>query len=160
MKKPKGTYSPAGAEIIGALSEFRDAIRAKIPIEQKFTVRTVELDLEARVRGGRRPEDEGDSKRQSGHFREVSWCGREYSTLLGAGVEAAVLDRLSFHGRDCALACSLAEAFPPTDHQTRHAPCGNVTVGKGALHRKVLPAEQSPLRRTEAGLFLRNNLKV
>jgi DNA-binding transcriptional regulator YiaG len=51
MKKPKATYTKAGAEIIGALSEFRDAIRAKIPLEQKFTVRTVEIDLKPRPYG-------------------------------------------------------------------------------------------------------------
>ena len=51
MDKFKGAYSPAGAEIIGALSEFRDAVKAKTPIDQKFTVRTVELDLQPRPYG-------------------------------------------------------------------------------------------------------------
>ncbi len=48
MSKSKGAYSKAGAEIIGALSEFRDAVKTKIPVDQKFTVRTVELDLRPR----------------------------------------------------------------------------------------------------------------
>jgi DNA-binding transcriptional regulator YiaG len=45
VNKPKGTYTEAGTEIIGALTEFRDTIRAKILLDQKFTVRTVEIDL-------------------------------------------------------------------------------------------------------------------
>jgi hypothetical protein len=45
VKKPKGTYTKTGAEIIGALTEFRDTIRAKILLDQKFTVLTVEIDL-------------------------------------------------------------------------------------------------------------------
>ncbi len=49
VKKRTPTFSPAGAEIIGALTEFRDALRAKVPLEQKFTVRTVELDLRPRA---------------------------------------------------------------------------------------------------------------
>ena len=51
MSKSKGAYSKAGAEIIGALSEFRDAVKTKIPIDQKFTVRIVELDLRPRPYG-------------------------------------------------------------------------------------------------------------
>ncbi len=51
MKKSTSDFSAAGAEIIGALAEFRDALRAKIPLEQKFTVRTVELDVPVREYG-------------------------------------------------------------------------------------------------------------
>lgn len=35
----------AGSEIIGALTEIRDALRSGAPIEKMLTVRTVELDL-------------------------------------------------------------------------------------------------------------------
>jgi putative transcriptional regulator len=48
MKKSTPVFSAAGAEIIGALTELRDTLRAKIPLDQKFTVRTVELDLRPR----------------------------------------------------------------------------------------------------------------
>ncbi len=51
MKKRTPTFSAAGAEIIGALTEFRDALRAKVPLDQKFTVRTVELDLRPHAYG-------------------------------------------------------------------------------------------------------------
>lgn len=51
MKKRTPIFSAAGAEIIGALTEFRDALRAKVPLDQKFTVRTVELDLRPREYG-------------------------------------------------------------------------------------------------------------
>jgi putative transcriptional regulator len=48
MKKAKPVFSAAGAEIIGALTELRDTLRAKIPLEHKFTVRTIELDVRPR----------------------------------------------------------------------------------------------------------------
>jgi putative transcriptional regulator len=48
VKKSKPVFSAAGAEIIGALTELRDTLRAKIPLDRKFTVRTVQLDLRAR----------------------------------------------------------------------------------------------------------------
>jgi putative transcriptional regulator len=51
MKKSTPVFSAAGAEIIGALTEFRGALRAKIPLDQKFTVRTVELDLRSHEYG-------------------------------------------------------------------------------------------------------------
>ncbi len=46
MEKP--IHSPAGLEIIEALTELRDALRSGEPIETRFTVRTVELNLEPR----------------------------------------------------------------------------------------------------------------
>jgi putative transcriptional regulator len=51
MKKAKPVFSAAGAEIIGALTELRDTLRAKVPLDQKFTVRTVELDIRTREYG-------------------------------------------------------------------------------------------------------------
>jgi putative transcriptional regulator len=44
MSKNKG-FSSAELEIIGALTEFRDALKSDGPIEKKLTIRTVELDL-------------------------------------------------------------------------------------------------------------------
>lgn len=35
-----------GARLVAEFSELRDALRAKKPIEKRYTVRTVELDLE------------------------------------------------------------------------------------------------------------------
>jgi putative transcriptional regulator len=51
MKKAQPVYSAAGAEIIGALTELRDTLRTKIPLDQKFTVRMVELDIRPREYG-------------------------------------------------------------------------------------------------------------
>ncbi len=44
MKKDKG-FSSADLEILGALTEFKDALKSGT-IEKKLTIRTVELDLE------------------------------------------------------------------------------------------------------------------
>jgi putative transcriptional regulator len=50
MKKgPKLT--PKGAKIIAALARFRDTIEAGTPIEQRYTVRRVKLDLSPRKFG-------------------------------------------------------------------------------------------------------------
>jgi putative transcriptional regulator len=51
MKKD-AQLSPAGAEIVGALNGFLDAIREGGEIAERFTVRTVELNLEPRVYTG------------------------------------------------------------------------------------------------------------
>ncbi len=49
--------SPAGAEIVGALTEFRDALReGSRAVEKKFTVRTVELKLEPQLYSGKEVE--------------------------------------------------------------------------------------------------------
>lgn len=48
MKKPPSDLSAADLEIIGGLTDFRDALRDKSPIEKQFTVRTVELTLRTR----------------------------------------------------------------------------------------------------------------
>jgi putative transcriptional regulator len=48
MKK-HGNLSPQGAKIVGALAEFRDALKEGARIDDRFTVRTVELDLCPRV---------------------------------------------------------------------------------------------------------------
>ncbi|AGA26027.1 helix-turn-helix domain-containing protein [Singulisphaera acidiphila] len=47
MKK-EADFSAADLEIIGALSDFSDAIASGEPIEEKFTIRTVELKLQPR----------------------------------------------------------------------------------------------------------------
>ena len=41
--------SPKGAKIVAALTEFRDALRDGVRVEDRFTVRTVELSLKPRV---------------------------------------------------------------------------------------------------------------
>ena len=46
MKKDE-KFSPAGLEIIAALTEFRDALKNG-EVEKKFTIRTVRLDLKPR----------------------------------------------------------------------------------------------------------------
>jgi putative transcriptional regulator len=51
MKKD-AQLSAAGAEIVGALNGFLDAIREGGEIAERFTVRTVELNLEPRVYSG------------------------------------------------------------------------------------------------------------
>jgi putative transcriptional regulator len=48
------TLSQAGAEIVGALTEFRDTLReGSRAVERKYTVRTVELKLEPHVYSGK-----------------------------------------------------------------------------------------------------------
>jgi putative transcriptional regulator len=41
--------SPLGAEMVAGLSAFRDALESGEPIEKRFTVRTVTLDLQAKT---------------------------------------------------------------------------------------------------------------
>jgi putative transcriptional regulator len=49
--KDKSKLSPKGAKIVAALGRFRDTIEAGIPIEQRYTVRQVRLDLPPRMFG-------------------------------------------------------------------------------------------------------------
>ena len=42
-------FTSLGEELIGALTEFRDALASGEPIETRFTVRTVELNLQPRL---------------------------------------------------------------------------------------------------------------
>jgi putative transcriptional regulator len=49
--KDKSKLSPKGAKIVAALGRFRDTIEAGIPIEQRYTVRRVKLDLPPRTFG-------------------------------------------------------------------------------------------------------------
>jgi DNA-binding transcriptional regulator YiaG len=51
MKNPKQISSLA-AEMIAGLSEFCDALEAGIPMDDRFTVRTVTLDLTPRSYNG------------------------------------------------------------------------------------------------------------
>ena len=44
MKK-KGNKQRLGDRLVAEFSELRDALRAKKPVEKRYTVRTVELDL-------------------------------------------------------------------------------------------------------------------
>jgi putative transcriptional regulator len=53
----KKVRKSAGAEIIEGLSEFRDAIKGGEKIEGRFTVRTVELDLQPLLPKEYGPED-------------------------------------------------------------------------------------------------------
>jgi putative transcriptional regulator len=51
-KKKRTTKSrSAGSEVIEGLSEFRDALEEGVPLEERFTVRTVKLDLDPHVYG-------------------------------------------------------------------------------------------------------------
>ena len=43
--KRSGQLTPKGAKIVAALERFRDTIEAGIPIEQRYTVRRVKLNL-------------------------------------------------------------------------------------------------------------------
>jgi putative transcriptional regulator len=43
--KQGSKFTPKGAKIVAALERFRDAIEADAPIEQRYTVRRVKLDL-------------------------------------------------------------------------------------------------------------------
>jgi putative transcriptional regulator len=45
------TLSPLGAEMVAGLSAFCDALEAGEPIEKRFTVRTVSLDLQPKAYG-------------------------------------------------------------------------------------------------------------
>ncbi|MGP0064679.1 MAG: helix-turn-helix domain-containing protein [Isosphaeraceae bacterium] len=42
-------FTPKGSKIVAALARFRDAIEASTPIEQRYTVRRVKLDLTPRT---------------------------------------------------------------------------------------------------------------
>ncbi len=50
MKRPT-KLSPKGAKIVASLERFRDAIEAGAPIEQRYTVRRVKLNLTPRPFG-------------------------------------------------------------------------------------------------------------
>ena len=45
MNKAKGNTRKLGKRLVAEFSELRDALRATKPIEKRYTVRTVELDL-------------------------------------------------------------------------------------------------------------------
>ena len=45
QKRPTKKEKSVGEEIIEGLTEFRDVLRSGKPVESRFTVRTVELDL-------------------------------------------------------------------------------------------------------------------
>ncbi len=49
--KQESELTPKGAKIVAALERFRDAIEAGTPIEQRYTVRRVKLDLTPRSFG-------------------------------------------------------------------------------------------------------------
>jgi putative transcriptional regulator len=49
--KRASKLSPKGAKIVAALERFRDAIEAGTPIERRYTVRRVKLDLAPRTFG-------------------------------------------------------------------------------------------------------------
>jgi len=46
MSEKKGNKRRLGQRLVSEFSELRDALRGKEPIERRFTVRTVELDLQ------------------------------------------------------------------------------------------------------------------
>jgi putative transcriptional regulator len=50
MKRESG-LTPKGSKIVAAMERFRDAIKAGAPIEQRYTVRRVKLDLKPRMFG-------------------------------------------------------------------------------------------------------------
>ncbi|MFO0959012.1 MAG: helix-turn-helix domain-containing protein [Isosphaeraceae bacterium] len=76
--KPSTQHSPAGMEIIEGLTEFLDVLRAKEPIEQKFTVRDVVLKLEPREYGA----DEVKQTRKLLNISQVI-----FAQLLGVSVK-------------------------------------------------------------------------
>lgn len=49
--KQESKRTPKGAKIVAALERFRDVIEAGTPIEQRYTVRRVKLDLTPRMFG-------------------------------------------------------------------------------------------------------------
>jgi putative transcriptional regulator len=49
--KKNEELSPKGAKIVAALAEFRDALKEGARIEDRFTVKTVELNLQPRALG-------------------------------------------------------------------------------------------------------------
>ena len=49
--KDKSKRGPKSAKIVAALERFRDTIEAGIPIQQRYTVRRVTLDLPTRLFG-------------------------------------------------------------------------------------------------------------
>jgi DNA-binding transcriptional regulator YiaG len=49
MKDVKSKRPRLGERLVAEFSQLRDALRAKEPIEQRFTVKTVELDLKPKA---------------------------------------------------------------------------------------------------------------
>jgi len=49
--KDGSKFTPKGAKIVAALERFRDTIEAGTPIERRYTVRRVKLDLPPRTFG-------------------------------------------------------------------------------------------------------------
>jgi putative transcriptional regulator len=70
--------SPLGAEMVAGLSAFCDAIDAGVPLESRYTVRTVTLDLEAR------PYEAGDVQRVR---REFNASQTVFAQFLGVSVK-------------------------------------------------------------------------
>jgi len=81
MAESKSTKAtpPVGARIIAGLAEFEQALKGKEPIAKRFTVRTVELNLEPR-------EYPGDAIRETRDLLRVSQA--VFAELLGVSVYA------------------------------------------------------------------------
>lgn len=76
--KPLTHYSAADNEIIEGLTELRDSLRAREPIEKKFTVRTIVLKLELREYGA----DDVKQTRERLNISQVV-----FAQLLGVSVK-------------------------------------------------------------------------
>jgi len=70
--------SPLGAEMVAGLSAFCDALESGVPVEERFTVRTVTLDLQPK------PYEAADVK-----FTRTLLCASQalFAMLLGVSVK-------------------------------------------------------------------------
>jgi putative transcriptional regulator len=75
---PKAKPASLGAELVRGLEGFRDALREGEPIHRRFTMRTVELDLEPRQYGS---EDVRAVREKLGASQAV------FAKLLGVSVK-------------------------------------------------------------------------
>ena len=78
MSQKNDEISPVGAELIGALSEFRDALKDRVPLNEQFTVRTMKLDL--------RPSEHGPEDVQRIRKQILKVSQRIFANFIGVNV--------------------------------------------------------------------------
>lgn len=80
MNEKTEKLSPADAKLIGALAEFRDALKDGVPLAERFTVRTIKLNL--------RPSEHGPDDVRRIRKEVLGASQRVFATFLGVSVGA------------------------------------------------------------------------
>ncbi len=132
IRGDSGELKAVDREILGALTEFRDAL-ADGTVGDKFSIRTLKLDVPtgdygaADVRGIR----EGFGLSQAA-FALIIGASVKTGPLLGAGAQEAVVDRLPVHGRDGRGPRILARPHPGDGRRRRrHMKMHRCGIGPG-----------------------------